>query len=398
MQRENLEAAPLASRAIELAQEAKLMITEGEADAAIPLLREAAELHATLQRDFRASRYNSRSDQREVATLLIDAEASGLASRRNALKAEATALIEAGEYVVAAERLEEARDVQRELTAQFPDSSEAGSGLLEELEGERQSVLSASTADSIQKVRAQLIALLQAREGRDASPLAADFFRGVEQLHANFSASRHLNPEWLLESRYLNLKRDDLGTIQDAVYSRLVPLPGSADKKMLSNEVSQILFQLVMGANPSSQSGNQLPVDSIDFSAAQEFCQRLSWIMAFEVKLPTREEYQAALGEVDRALVMRMAWSSQNAERRTHIVGTREANTFGYFDLLGNASEWTADRRTNDERQILVWGGSVRDTLESLTRVPAVFVSLNERSRFTGFRFVVDFSDASTAE
>ena len=166
MQRENLEAAPLASRAIELAQEAKLMITEGEADAAIPLLREAAELHATLQRDFRASRYNSRSDQREVATLLIDAEASGLASRRNALKAEATALIEAGEYVVAAERLEEARDVQRELTAQFPDSSEAGSGLLEELEGERQSVLSASTADSIQ--RSALSSLLFCRRAKVA--------------------------------------------------------------------------------------------------------------------------------------------------------------------------------------------------------------------------------------
>lgn len=398
MQRENLEAEPLASRALELAQEAKLLISEGDADAAIPLLLEASELQSTLQRDFRASRFSNRTAQREIATLLIDAQASGLATRRDALKAESEALMKSGDYVDAAERLEEARDVQRELTARFPESSEAGADLLEALESERQSVLSASTADSIRTVRSELINRLRARESRDASPLAAEYFRGVEQLHANFSASRHLNPGWLLESRYLNLKRDDLGTIQDAVYDRLVALPGSPDKKMLSTEVSQILFQLVMGTNPSSQAGNQLPVDSIDYGATQEFCERLSWIMGFKVELPTREDYQAALGEVDRALVMRTAWASQNAERRTHTAGSREANTHGYFDLLGNVSEWTLDRRSNDERQILVWGGSVRDTVESLTRVPAVFVSSNERSRFTGFRVIVDFAATPIAE
>lgn len=392
MLRDNLEAAPLAKRGEELVQEAKLLISKGEADAAIPLLREAEQIQSTLERNYGVSRYNSRANQREVATLLVDAEASGLATRRNQLKAEADALLEAGDYALAAERLENARDVQRELIAQYPNSSEAGSTLLEELESDRQSVLSASTADSITALRSQLIEHLRSRETRSASPLAAEFFRSVEQLHANFSASRHLNPGWMLESRYLNLKREDFGTIQDAVYNRLVALPGSENTKMLSVEVSQGLYRLVMGANPSSQQGDQLPVDSIDFSAAQEFCQRLSWILGYEVTLPSRSDFQAALGEADRALVLRTAWSSQNSDRRTHAVGTREANDAGFFDLLGNVSEWTSDRRTNDERQILVWGGSVRDTAESLTRVPSEFSSSNERSRFTGFRFVVHFT------
>lgn len=395
-ERENLQAEPLARQAKELTQEARLLLEEDPPKAA-ELLQQAAELHARLARDFRSSRFTDRAAEREVQALLVDVEAADFYRRRENLRAACATAMEEGRYADAAEAVEKAIDVQRELTSRFPASSHANSGILEDLERDRQSALSAGLAASIEEHEAELRRLLRTRQAEAAAALAADYYREVRQLHDRFQASRFVDEARLLEARYLNLKRDDFAFIQKAVDERLRAIPGVEEREMLSTEVPQILFSLVMGTNPSSQSGDLLPVDSVDFAAARDFCQRLGWILGYPVVLPTRADFEGALGEVVPATVREEAWSSQNTDRRTQPVGTRAANPAGFFDLLGNVAEWIDEYRPGDEREALVIGGSVRDGAQSLLRVPSGYVDLNERSRFTGFRIVVDLSAETDA-
>jgi hypothetical protein len=393
IQKSNLVAEPMAKRAEELTQEARMVMTENPLQAEA-LLREALNLHDTLIREHRTSRFTNLSAHRAVQDLLIDVEAASLFGKREDLRARAAELLEANNFSEAAALIEQAIQVQRDLVLRFPESSYAAANEVQALEAERQSALSKGIARSIGEESAALRRLLKTRQVAAAGERVTELFRLVRQLHERFPSSRFLDEELFLESRFLNLKREDLGTVQDAVYERLRPIPGVAGSRMLSVEVPQLLFSLVMGTNPSSQEGDLLPVDSVDYATAQEFCERLSWILARPVRLPKRSEYEAALGEVRSTQLAGQVWSSQNSNRRTQQVGTAEANAQGFYDLLGNVSEWIDEKRPGDERQGLVIGGSVRQSVQDIGRVPSAFVSRNERSRFTGFRFVVDFDDA----
>jgi hypothetical protein len=392
----NLEAEPLAREARELTQEARLLMEERPGEAS-ERLRRAAALHDRLQRDFRSSRHADRASQREVEALLVDVEAMSLFRQRESMRAEAATVLEGGDFEGAAALIERAQEVQRDLMARFPASSHARPGLLEELEADRQSVLSVGLARATEARWETLRGHLRRREVEAARGLVGDLFRELRILHDRFQASRYLDEGGLLEARYLNLKRDDFALIQDAVYDRLHPIPGHPGREMLRVEVPQLLYSLIMGSNPSSQQGDSLPVDSVDLPAAEEFCQRLGWILGRSVRLPTRAEFEQALGEVTPVIVRETAWASQNAERQTRPVGTLPANPAGFHDLLGNVAEWVAERRPGDERQVLTMGGSVRDPALNLERVPAAYVNLTERSRFIGFRVVVEMSETADA-
>lgn len=389
--RENLQAEPLARRARELTQEARLLLTEDPGRAA-ELLREAADLHARLMRDFRSSRFSDRAAQREVASLLVDVEAASLFHQRESFRSQAAVAVEEERYEDAADLVERAIEVQRQLVARFPESSYAAPNALAALEEDRQSAMSTRLARTVDAHEVTLQRQLRAREVAAAASTAAALFRDLRRLHDTYQSSRFLDEDRLLRARFLNLKRDDFGIIQDAVYERLRLIPGEGEDgvRMLKVEVPQLLYSLVMGTNPSSQRGDLLPVESVDFSAAIEFCERLGWILGWPVSLPTREQFEQALGEVSLASVAARAWSSRLAERKIQTVGTREANAAGFYDLLGNVAEWIDERRPGDDRQALTIGGSVRDTPESLTRVPTAYAALSERSRFTGFRVVVE--------
>lgn len=115
-------------------------------------------------------------------------------------------------------------------------------------------------------------------------------------------------------------------------------------------EVTQAQYQQIMGVNPSHFTGPNLPVDSVLWFDAQEFCRRLSKKEGVTYRLPTEAEWEYACragstteyywGDKYRT---RYAWCEVNSEERTHEVGTREPNAWGLYDMSGNLWEWCAD-------------------------------------------------------
>lgn len=73
-------------------------------------------------------------------------------------------------------------------------------------------------------------------------------------------------------------------------------------------------------------------------------------------RLPTEAEWEYACGSGsegewccgDDGLLFRYAWFSENSGGETRPVGTREANSFGLFDLHGNVWEWCQDSYDQD--------------------------------------------------
>lgn len=116
------------------------------------------------------------------------------------------------------------------------------------------------------------------------------------------------------------------------------------------HEVTQEQYEKVMGRNPSSFIGLKLPVDSVSFEEAQDFCKRLSMMEQVKYRLPTESEWEYACragtsteyhwGE---RFDGRYAWCDHNGGKKTHEVGTRVPNQWGLYDMTGNVYEWCQD-------------------------------------------------------
>lgn len=109
-------------------------------------------------------------------------------------------------------------------------------------------------------------------------------------------------------------------------------------------EVTQAQYKAVTGANPSSFKGDDLPVDSVSWNDAVEFCRKLSQTTGHDYRLPTEAEWEYAgragttgpyAGNIDE-----LTWYSANSGSRTHPVGQKQPNGFGLYDMNGNVWEW----------------------------------------------------------
>ena len=121
-------------------------------------------------------------------------------------------------------------------------------------------------------------------------------------------------------------------------------------------EVTQALWQAVMGSNPSFYKGADRPVEYVSWNDCQEFIQKLNSLTGRNFRLPTEAEWEFACrgGNNSRGykysgsnVIDNVAWYWDNSGGKTHPVGTKAPNELGIYDMSGNVWEWCADWYAN---------------------------------------------------
>ena len=117
-------------------------------------------------------------------------------------------------------------------------------------------------------------------------------------------------------------------------------------------EVTQALWQAVMGSNPSDFDGDDLPVENVSWDDCQEFVRKLGQITGKNFRLPTEAEWEYAArgGSKSRGYkysgsdnIGSVAWYDGNSGSETHAVATKSPNELGLYDMSGNVCEWCQD-------------------------------------------------------
>lgn len=127
--------------------------------------------------------------------------------------------------------------------------------------------------------------------------------------------------------------------------------------KMAKYEVRQKFFQTLMGYNPSQYVGGDLPVETVSWEGARDYCRKLG------LRLPTEAEWEyAARGGTQGEYYWGEKLSGKEANfcdsacglnnreinvtdgfKNTAPVGSFPPNPFGLYDMAGNVAEWVQD-------------------------------------------------------
>ena len=234
----------------------------------------------------------------------------------------------------------------------------------------------------------------------------------------------------------------------------MVDIPGT-NFKMLKTEVTQELYESVMGENPSyfqigskeyeenrdmpyavteGEDVKKLPVERVSWYDAIYFCNKLSvkkglapvyavdgetdvlkWdytphgeeelegeeitqdVSANGFRLPTVEEWQyAARGGKDYEYsgsnnLDEVGWYERNSNDMTHEVAKKKPNGYGLYDMSGNVWEWCWDSGYGDS--CCRCGGSLNSSGDNCWVGLRGSLSAYDRSYSVGFRIVCNASN-----
>ncbi|HID19474.1 MAG TPA: formylglycine-generating enzyme family protein [Methanophagales archaeon] len=118
--------------------------------------------------------------------------------------------------------------------------------------------------------------------------------------------------------------------------------------------VTQREWKAVMDDNPSNFKGDDLPVELVSWDKVQEFIKKLNekegtakyrlpseaeWEYACRAGTTTRYSFGDSESELDG-----YAWYDKNSGNKTHPVGQKKPNPWGFYDMHGNVWEWVQDK------------------------------------------------------
>jgi formylglycine-generating enzyme required for sulfatase activity len=131
--------------------------------------------------------------------------------------------------------------------------------------------------------------------------------------------------------------------------------------------VTQELYLEITNEEPSTIKGSKNPVETVSWKDAVIFCNNVSEKMGlnsfyqiqvdnetiiFDIsangfRLPTEAEWEYACKAGTTGIrygdLNNIAWYKENAQMKSHIVGQKEPNDWGLYDMLGNVWEWCSD-------------------------------------------------------